>query len=562
MDIDSGKTFSDTDIRLVETVANAMSVALENARLFDEVQRKNTEITESLERETASNDILRVIAESPTDIQPVLDVIARNAAQLSGSDDAIIGLVEGDTLIVSTHFGNVPMIPVGEGIRFNRDSVAGRAMIDGIPLQAIHNQRGVKSEYPEGDRVAKKYGYRMSAGIPLMRKGKAVGVITIRRVKPNLLTDSQMALVQPFANQAAIAVENVRLFEAEQQRVAELAIINSVQNALASKLDFQSLIDAVGDKLMEIFPGENVTIAFLDRAKNMLKCPYMFENGKRIENVEFPLGVGLTSHLVKDRQPLLINTNFDQRAEQLGGISVSDEPNPKCWLGVPIVINDEYVGDFTLQNWDQENAYTESHVRLLQTLAGSLGVALEKARLFEAEQERVAELQIINSIQQGLAAELNFQAIVDLVGDKLREVFDTGDFGIRWYDDKTNLVHFLYEYEHGERLDVPPQPPNPGGTFDLFLKDRKPIVANTAELSARTGGTVIEGTDMSKSIISVPIISSDRLTGSLQIEDYERENAYGESELRLLTTIAASLGTALENARLFDETQRLLKETE
>ncbi len=182
-----------------------------------------------------------------------------------------------------------------------------------------------------------------------------------------------------------------------------------------------------------------------------------------------------------------------------------------------------------------------------------------RTRLFKAEQERVAELQIINSIQQGLAAELDFQAIVDLVGDKLREVFHTPDLGIRWYDEKANLVYFLYEYEHGVRLNIPPQPPNPGGTFDLFLKNRQPIVANTAELAARTGGITLAGTDMSKSIISVPIITSDRLIGSLQIENFERENAFGESELRLLTTIAASLGTALENARLFDETQRLFK---
>jgi len=126
------------------------------------------------------------------------------------------------------------MIPVGEGIRFNRDSVAGRAMIDGIPIQGIHNQRGVKSEFPEGDKIAKKYGYRMSAGVPLLRKGKALGVITIRRIKPKLLTDKQIALIQSFANQAAIAVENVRLFEAEQQRVAELKIINSVQEGLAT----------------------------------------------------------------------------------------------------------------------------------------------------------------------------------------------------------------------------------------------------------------------------------------------------------------------------------------
>src|SRR6185436_7386332 len=81
-----------------------------------------------------------------------------------------------------------------------------------------------------------------------------------------------------------------------------------------------------------------------------------------------------------------------------------------------------------------------------------------------------------------------------------------------------------------------------------------------AELAARTGGTKLPGTDLSKSIISVPIISSDRLIGSLQIENFERENAYGESDLRLLTTISASLGTALENARLFDETQRLFQQ--
>ncbi len=81
-----------------------------------------------------------------------------------------------------------------------------------------------------------------------------------------------------------------------------------------------------------------------------------------------------------------------------------------------------------------------------------MGVAIENARLFEAEQERVAELQIINSIQQGLAAELDFQAIVDLVGDKLREVFNTPNLAINWYDEKANLIHYLYVYEHGSRL--------------------------------------------------------------------------------------------------------------
>ncbi|HRK89313.1 MAG TPA: GAF domain-containing protein, partial [Anaerolineales bacterium] len=199
----------------------------------------------------------------------------------------------------------------------------------------------------------------------------------------------------------------------------------------------------------------------------------------------------------------------------------------------------------------------------------SMDLALENARLFDetqrlfkAERERVAELQIINSIQQGLAAELDFQSIIDLVGDKLREVFKTPDLAINWYDEKTNLIHSLYNFEHGNRIKAEPYTPSPGGLLETMKKDRQPMVVNTAEYMAKTGSEVIPGTDLSKSLVAVPIISSDRVLGSLQLENYERENAYGESEVRLLTTIAASLGTALENARLFDETQRLLKITE
>jgi GAF domain-containing protein len=205
-------------------------------------------------------------------------------------------------------------------------------------------------------------------------------------------------------------------------------------------------------------------------------------------------------------------------------------------------------------------------VRLLSTLAASLGVALENARLFDetqrlfkAEQERVAELEIINSIQQGLAAELDFQAIVDLVGDELREVFKTPDLQIAWYDEKTNFRHVLYGYEHGQRFTLSPLPP--GGIQERLIKTRQPVVWNTAE-EGNSISPVITGTDESKSGVSVPIISSDRVIGAVQLENYKRENAYTEADLRLLTTIAASLGTALENARLFEETQRLLKETE
>ena len=225
---------------------------------------------------------------------------------------------------------------------------------------------------------------------------------------------------------------------------------------------------------------------------------------------------------------------------------------PNDGIFVPLKANKEILGALGIQNYITGMAYTDQDVQVLTFVAQHIATALTRVRAIETERQRAAELAIINSIQQGLAAELDFQAIVDLVGDKLREVFDTPDLVINWYDEEANLLHYLYEYEHGKRLTTQSFPPLSGGLFETMTKTRQPIVLNNTEDYLKLNMEVVSGTDQSKSIISVPVISSDRVLGIIQIENYERENAFGESELRLLTTIAASLGTALENARLFE----------
>ncbi len=362
-----------------------------------------------------------------------------------------------------------------------------------------------------------------------------------------------------------------RAIEAERQRAAELAIINNVQAALASKLDFQGIVDSVGDKLAEIFSLENVGIGFLDKTSGIFKVPYLIENRKRVENFEFPIGgIGLTAHMIKIRQPLVINTNFDQRANELGMIDVSGEPNPKSWLAVPIMINDEVVGAFSLQNYERENAFSDSSVRLLQTLAGSLGVALENARLFDetqrlfkAEQERAAELAIINSVQEGLASKLDMQAIYDAVGDKLADIFPQADVGIRIFDPKTKLVHFTYQTEYKNRVHGDAYPLEKGIVQHVF-STRKPLMINEnwgAEADKLESVTP-PGMEPARSSLHIPIIVCDEARGLVELFDMDREHAFSDSDVRLLTTLANAMSVALENARLFDETQRLLKITE
>src|SRR5205807_6871376 len=162
-------------------------------------------------------------------------------------------------------------------------------------------------------------------------------------------------------------------------------------------------------------------------------------------------------------------------------------------------------------NYVPASAFSDSSVRLLQTVVAAMSFALENARLFDETQrllketeQRAAELAIIDSIQQGLAAELDFQAIVDLVGDKLREVFATPDLGINWYEEKTGLLHYLYSYEHGKRLSLEPRPPLPGGNFETMNRTRGPVVCNTATDYERTGAVAVPGTDQSKSMVAVP----------------------------------------------------------
>src|SRR5208283_3136282 len=187
-------------------------------------------------------------------------------------------------------------------------------------------------------------------------------------------------------------------------------------------------------------------------------CPYDYEHGVRLTVAPMtPPPDGVFFKLVQTRQPLVTNSPEEQAA--LGVIAIPGTDTSLSSVRVPILGGDRVLGSIILESFERQKAFGEAEVRLLSTVAASMGVALENARLFDETQrllketeQRAAELAVINRIQEGMAAELNFQAIIDLVGDKLREVFKTGEIGIRWYDPKANLIHYLYEYEHGNRL--------------------------------------------------------------------------------------------------------------
>lgn len=353
-----------------------------------------------------------------------------------------------------------------------------------------------------------------------------------------------------------------------QQKVNELAIINSVGSGLAKQLDFQAIVNLVGDKIRDIFKSPTIYIALHERKSNLVHFPYYLELNERIKQDSYPLGTGLTSHVIKTCRPLLIVENAERRFTELGAVYVSEDEVPKkSWLGVPILMGEVAIGVITLQDV-KEYAYTEADVRLLSTLAANMGVALENARLFDETnrllkdtEARAAELAIINKVGEGLAQQLDFQGIIDLVGDKIVEVFKAQVASISLYEPKGQTIHHRYVIERGERFYFDKPKACDHDRLEI-IQSRKPLVFGTAEeMIARTGEEVIAG-EFPKSYMGVPIILGQEATGVVTVQDLDREHAFGESDVRLLVTLASNMGVALENARLFDETKRLLKESE
>jgi signal transduction histidine kinase len=213
--------FTEKQIALLKTFADQAVIAIENVRLFDEVQAKTRDLTEALVYQTGSSNILKVIASSPTDVGPALKAIVDSACEICGAYDAAVLLSDGDSLVLSAHHGPIPFAWQRRPI--NRQWVTGRAVVDKAP-QHVHDMLGPEGDdFSEGRDVARQQGHRTILSVPLLREGEAVGAIVLRRIEVHPFNHKQIELLKSFADQAVIAISNVRLFEQVQQRTRELS---------------------------------------------------------------------------------------------------------------------------------------------------------------------------------------------------------------------------------------------------------------------------------------------------------------------------------------------------
>ena len=219
--------------------SNLNGMSEELGRVYGQLEERNAALTEALEQQTATSEILRVISSSPANLQPVLDSVAERAAKLCDASDAYVLRVEGESYRMVAQYGSLPTIPAEERFLIGRDLVAGRAIVDRETVQVPDILAESAAEYERAKAMGARIGYRSVLVTPMLREGIAIGAIGIRRIEARAFSDKHINLLKTFADQAVIAIENVRLFHEIEDKNRQLEIANQHKSEFLANMSHE-----------------------------------------------------------------------------------------------------------------------------------------------------------------------------------------------------------------------------------------------------------------------------------------------------------------------------------
>ena len=551
------RPFTPAQIKLLETFADQAVIAIENVRLFNELK-------ESLEQQTATSEILGVIASSPTEIKPVLESITERAARVCGAEDGVLRLVDGHVMRLAAHYGSVPGVAFERPI--NRQSPPGRAVLDREIVHIANDVAVIVTEYPEIVEMVRSLDARAATvlAVPLMREDAAIGVIHFRRLELRPFSEKQIALVKTFADQAVIAIENVRLFKELQERNAELREALEYQTATAEVLgiisrsptDVQPVLDAIVESAARVCGVDDVLLRLHEGDVTIPRAHVGSIPVVRIEvSIDEPQVRWISDHGTLHVPDVHMQKDFPM----LGAAS-----GYHTHLSVPLRQQGEFIGMLTARRIEVR-PFTPAQIKLLETFADQAVIAIENVRLFQELEARtrelarsVGELKALGEVGQAVSSTLDLQTVLSAIVGHAVQLSGTSGGVIYEFDEAAQefdlRASFRMEREIVQALQVTPVRPGQGATGQMatvrvpvqvpdILEEREYTGTRVRPMLARLGY---------RSVLAVPLLREDRIMGALTVWRKEAGN-FSTEVVNLLQTFATQSAMAIQNARLFRE---------
>jgi two-component system NtrC family sensor kinase len=565
------RPFSDRQVAQLQNFASQAVIAIENTRLLNELRQRTDDLTEALQQQTATADGLKIISRSAFDLKAVLQTLVESAACLCDADKGTITRQIDGVFYRAESYGfpaelmerwrSVPLTP-------ERGSVSGRVLLEG---RTVH----IPDVDTDPDFTFDKVGMRSMLGVPMLRDGVPIGVLGFARSDVRPFTDKQIAVVETFADQAAIAIENVRLFEAEQQRTRQLT------EALEQQTATSDVLRVISSSPSELAPVFN---SMLENAIRL--CEAKFGALYRWEEHGFRAVAlrGSRAYAESWQQPLIVRDNpgiplarmaatkslvhitnlaeertYIERDNRM--VALVEAAGARSLLVVPMLKEDELVGAIAIYG-QKIGPFSDKHIELVANFASQAVIAIENTRLLNELRQRTDDLT--EALQQQTATSEVLQVISSSQGE-LDSVFQAmldnatrlcgAAFGLMFLheEDAFRLVamHNAPPAFAEERRRNPVIKPGPGHIHRQVVRAKKAV--QVADAAADKDATVaLARLAGARTVLGVPMLQDDRVIGVIGI--YRQEvRSFTDKQVALVSNFAAQAVVAIENARLLNE---------
>jgi two-component system, NtrC family, sensor kinase len=537
----------------------------------EQLDRSTRERDEALEQQAATAEVLKVISRSNFDLQSVLDKLTESAARLCEAHMAcIVRPHEGRFFFAANyHFPRafvnlVTGSPVGGG----RGTMAGRVLVEGHPIHIPDVLADREYQFSEGQKLA---GFHSLLGVPLMRDGVSIGVIVLGRSLVQPFTDKQIELVSTFADQAVIAIENVRLFEAEQQRGRELAESLEQQTATSEVLqaissspgELQQVFDTMAESAVRLCQAER---AFIFRFDGEFLRPVAYYNvGSELREFVGRNPIPPGRHSISARAALERRTVHipDVQVDPEYAYAVQDKEPIHTLLAVPMLKVDDLVGIITIYRLKIQ-PFTDKQVELIEIFADQAVIAIENARLLnelrESLQQQTATADVLKVISRSI---FDLQAVLSTLVESAVSLCKADKAQILLPRENEHSFYAVASYghtpEYNEYLKTLTFTPGREGVVGRVMMERKPVQID--DVLSDPDYTLVETQRLGgfRTHLGLPLLRGPDPIGIL-ILSRATVAPFEDRQIELLTTFADQAVIALENARLLNELRDSLQQ--